>query len=121
MDRSRKSDLILSGSGALALVAVRAAIFSDLGAPRPASGSAIGIVIRRANDVRRRYESSLVWSRLDSGDPVYDRDTVYVPEDSLATIRLEDGSTLDIDASSLVVLHRAVLDVVEGGAIAAAG
>jgi hypothetical protein len=122
MDRSLKSDLLLSGSGTLALIAVLAAIFSDLGAPRPTGAAAIGSVARRANEVRRRYDGSLVWAPLQAGDPVFERDTIFVPEDGLATIALSDGSRLEIDASSLVVLHGAgALDLVEGGAVAAAG
>jgi len=129
-DRTLLTDLVLTGIGAAALCVVLTVVFS-----RPAVSSAksaeaktvIGQVQQSSNQVRRRSQGILVWNDLRTGEAVYESDAVYVAEDSQAVVTLEDGSRVEIDENSLVVIRSPkegeaiLLDIVRGGVSSKAG
>lgn len=59
-----------------------------------------------SGSVQRRHEASLVWRSLQPDSPLFAGDSVFTGPQSSASVRLEDGSILEIDASSLLVLER---------------
>ncbi len=57
-------------------------------------------------EVRRRPIGTLGWNELDVGAPVYEADSIFVPPGSAASLTFEDGSQLDVEENSLVVIER---------------
>lgn len=55
--------------------------------------------------VRRRAESTLVWEDIATGDRAHQRDTLFVPPGSSAILRFRDGSTLQLEQDSLIVIE----------------
>ncbi len=116
IDRSLLGDLGLAAASAVALVVVLSFVFSDVGASvGEGSGrlEAIGSVVRRTNQVRRRLNGDLVWNGIGDGATVYQADAVFVGPGSDAVIVLDDGSRIEIDESSMVVIRRAAPDAAD--------
>jgi hypothetical protein len=100
------TDALLAAVSSAALVVVVGMAFAQpAGAGRAAlSGSSIGKVTQRVRDVRRRGEGTLVWNAAATQELVYPRDVIYVGSDSSAVVTLDDGSQIDIDQASLIVI-----------------
>jgi len=85
------------------LLLVRA--FAESYRPEERQMEKIGQLERRTNQVRRRADGTLVWHGLDTGESIFGRDAVYAGEDSEAVIRLDDGSRIEVDQNSLVLVQ----------------
>lgn len=66
----------------------------------------VGKLQRTFGTVQRRHQGSLVWRPLQSGSLLFEGDSVFTGLQSSGSVRLDDGTTLEIDPSSLVVLER---------------
>src|SRR5512137_1609881 len=106
-DPDLAGDLALAGACAAALAAVLYLAFAPAPAPDARDEPIIGRVVLRYNDVRLRPGGQLAWGEVRSGAPVRDADALYAAPGSRACIGLEDGTTIELDASSLVVIRRA--------------
>ena len=110
------SDLVLSVVSSIALAAVLIMALAEPIGALPSSGvtaPAIGKVTQRLREVRRRAEGALVWNDARTQEPVYARDVIYVGPDSSAVVTLDDGSQIDIDQASLVVIGQGAAEAVE--------
>jgi hypothetical protein len=107
-DRTLVADLAVAGVCALALVFVTTRLLAPFasGSAGIDRGPSMGQLERRLNDARQRFDRSLIWEALQPGDPIYEGDTVFVGALSQASITLHDGSHLEIDENSLVVMHQ---------------
>lgn len=107
---ARDRDWILSLASAVGLAAVVAVLAVDVGAPRHARAlSAVPQIARlvfAGHGVRRRPVGTLVWDEVRTGEVLHDQDTLFVAPGGSAQVAFDDGSTLDLDQSSLVVLER---------------
>ncbi len=63
----------------------------------------IGTVFPDGN-VRYRAGRSLEWNDFDAEFPVYQRDSIFTPEGSSATIELTEGGSIDLKPNTLVKL-----------------
>jgi hypothetical protein len=95
----------------LSLVALAGALGSGVllisePAARPLNldGRPIAEVTFSSSSLRRRPAQTLVWEDLARGASVNDADILFVPPGGEARIRFTDGSVLELDESSLVVL-----------------
>jgi hypothetical protein len=68
-------------------------------------GKRLGEVGQSLGAVRQRTPTSLLWRFLASGQGLYLRDTIQVGPESFASLKLDNGSTLEIGENSLVVLE----------------
>lgn len=87
----------------------------DGGTRRP-----IGYVSYRNHIVQRREPVQVVWQRLNTGDAVFDGDSVRTDETAEAVIDLKDRSEIELDPESLIVLHlreKMTVTLVKGSAI----
>lgn len=114
-DREGTVDRVLAVITSILLAVVLVAVFVDptiggSGPQGPGAGhpAAVGELVNRLNDVRRRFDGALVWQPVAAATELYERDSIYVAEGSTATVQLNDGSRLILDPSSLVVLRRAL-------------
>lgn len=109
-EREWRPDLALAGLAGFALVGVLTLVFAWPLAPaaRSSEQPVIGELRAATSQVRRRLGDNLVWSAIRVGSPVHQQDSIYVAEDASAVVALADGSVIDIDENSLVVLHEFV-------------
>jgi len=62
--------------------------------------------VEKATDgVRRRPNQTLVWYDLTTGESLQRRDMVFVGPEASAVVVFEDGTRLDIDSDSLIVIE----------------
>ena len=83
-------------------------------------GEPVGKVERREAAVRRKLGSSYVWTKVLPNEELYLKDSIQTGPASAASIRLNDGSVLDIGESSLVVMddtQNIALGFVRGSAV----
>jgi hypothetical protein len=102
-----RADLALALGSIAGLVAVGAFLVWDVASERdarPRAAAPLGRVEWLLGDVLRRPEGTLAWNETRAGDDVVARDSLYVPPGGFATIALADGSRLDLEESTLVVI-----------------
>lgn len=83
-------------------------------------GTPVGKVERREAKVRRKLGSSYVWTNVQANEDLYRKDSLQTGPGSAASIRLTDGSVLDVGESSLVVMDdtkNLALGFVRGSAV----
>lgn len=113
-------DLLISGLGLVGLVVVLFFVFSGL-EPRAAQRTDAPVVGQTeyvASIARRRTVGTMVWNDLQRGREVFEGDAVFVGPSSATTIRMADGSILEVDENTLVVVTAGegdtTIDVKEG-------
>ena len=67
-------------------------------------GPPVGIVERTHAKVRRRAARSYLWTFVEADSPLGKKDAIQTAEESSATVRLKNGSQLEIGENSLVVM-----------------
>ncbi len=78
-----------------------------LGSRAAHAAEQVAQVSSTASGLRRRAAQSLVWEDLTTGAPVYEADSLFVPPGSEARVTFTNGSVLEIDDNSLVVVESA--------------
>jgi hypothetical protein len=71
---------------------------------RAGIGKTLGKVERREATVRRKQSSSYVWTLVQPSENLYRKDSIQTGRGSAVSIRLNDGSLLDLGEDSLVVM-----------------
>ena len=86
------------------------ALFYGLG-QSPGIGRAgrppVALLIEGAGEVRSKEAGVLAWRAAVSGDRYFERDTIATMASSNATVQFTDGSLMEVEAGSLVVLEKA--------------
>lgn len=57
------------------------------------------------NDVRRRTHTGFTWGSANQSDAIFEADSIFTGDSSEASVTLNNGDRLDIDAKSLVVIR----------------
>jgi hypothetical protein len=63
--------------------------------------------------IRRRHAQTLQWEDLTDQEPIYLRDSVYVPSGSSADVTLKDGKTVSLAPDSLVQFDDITISAME--------
>lgn len=64
----------------------------------------IGTVTYRYKKAERKYKKQVIWEGIDQHEPVYNYDSIRTVEGATARIRLSDGSVIDLEENTLVLL-----------------
>ncbi len=92
--------LCLSGS-ALSL----RALYRDLrSASQNAGGTVMAILERHEQKVRVKHAGSFSWNGLEDQDSLYKKDSLQTGEQSGASVKLKDGTILELGENSLIVI-----------------
>jgi hypothetical protein len=103
---SSRDDLVLSALCVAGIIAVTITLATDLRAsPVAVDAPAVATLTFANAEVRRRPNRTLVWDVLQAGDAARRRDTIFVPPGSSAVFAFQDGSKLEIDQNSLVLIE----------------
>jgi hypothetical protein len=73
---------------------------SDIG-----SREIIGDLSFKYNTTQRKFDKELVWDNLDANAPLSNRDTVRTETGAQAILRLKDGTEIQMDEDSMVLLE----------------
>ncbi len=65
----------------------------------------VGRLVIKRNTAERRYSAQVVWESLGNSFPLYNKDTIRTGTDSEAQIVLNDGTQIDIEENSMIVLN----------------
>ncbi len=106
-----KGDLQLAVLGAVVAAVSLAFAFLPPTVPARAGATALGHVQSATGEVKRRPPTTLGWERLRAPMLVFDGDAVFVPPGAETSLRFDDGTELDLDERSLVVIEVATLGV----------
>lgn len=93
--------VLLAGGLAATLTGVSLLIDPVGGA---ASGAAVGELRQSQGLVESKASGRTVWDDIERGDAVFNRSVVRTDADSRAQVVMRDGSTIDLDPNSMVVI-----------------
>src|SRR5258708_6963569 len=62
----------------------------------------LGVVFAVGNDVQRKTRTSYLWIEVEQGMPLFAQDSIQTGAGSFASIRLKDGSILELGEDTLV-------------------
>ncbi len=65
----------------------------------------IGDITFKYNKIQRKFDNQVVWEDLDTNSPLSNRDSVRSDISSQATILLKDGTEIQMDEESMVILE----------------
>lgn len=98
-------------------------LFFDFQRKSGAAGAEqIGTIVSTRDLAQRKYGSGVVWESIERRTPVYDGDSLRTAAGSGAVVRLSDGSAIELDENSMILLSmtRESLDVhFTGGSVVA--
>ncbi|MBN1962646.1 MAG: FecR domain-containing protein [Deltaproteobacteria bacterium] len=67
----------------------------------------IGSLEYRNNEVRRRFNGSVIWDKLITGRNLYSKDAVYIGPKSSAVLKFNDGAQITLNEKSLAIIDLA--------------
>ncbi len=92
----------------LAIAAASVLLYREMTARIDKSGlKEIGTVTYRFRKAERKYKRQVVWEGIDQHEPVYNFDSIRTVEGATARIRLQDGSAIDLEENTLVLISMA--------------
>lgn len=84
----------------------------------------VGKLILKRNSAQRKYLNQVIWENLEKSIPLYNRDSIRTGNNSEALLVLNDGTEINVDENSMIVLNiteNAVDIGFEGGALQVIG
>ena len=66
----------------------------------------VGYIVSADNNVKRQFGDDVLWGGVDPNNPVYNKDSIRTGKDSQATIKLNDGTVVELGENSLIVLDK---------------
>ncbi len=64
----------------------------------------IGEITSKSNTAERKFSSQVVWDEINRGSSLYNYDTVRTADHSEATIKLLDGTVINLSENSMILL-----------------
>ncbi len=106
-DPATRLDLVLATVDALLLLGVTVLLFWPSRGPTLGDRSArrVARLASRVQLVERRTASSLAWGDLPVGAALYEGDALYVPAGASASIAFTDGTRVEVEENSFLVLE----------------
>ena len=90
-------DAVLVMCGVATVAVVVALVFSESSCQDKQTSEkarAVGKLAQGIRDVRRRGNAELVWDDMAIGEPVYEKDSIFVGNNSSAVISFDDGGRI---------------------------
>jgi hypothetical protein len=79
-------------------------LLQDLRSRGNGSGTVMATLERMEERVRVKPAGSFAWSQIEKSDPLFRKDSIQTGEGSLASVRLKDGTMLELGENSLIVI-----------------
>jgi hypothetical protein len=100
-----KIDILLPAVtlGSIALCTL--ALYADFTARlTPARAAEIGTITFKRRQAERKYMEEVLWEGIEQNTPVYNFDTIRTASDSGAIIHLNDGTEIELDQDTLILV-----------------
>lgn len=99
------TDQIVVGVSVFIITACSALLYADY-ASRIEIGNIkqIGTITYKKKVAQRKYSSQVIWEDLEQNVPVYNNDSIRTADESEAIINLSDGTKINVDENSLILL-----------------
>ncbi len=103
--RLSKSDAVIFIIGLAILAVLGYLLYADI-MDRSGLGSTklIGQITSKRNTAERKFSSQVVWDDISRGSSLYNYDTVRTADRSEATIKLLDGTVINLSENSMILL-----------------
>lgn len=114
-------DIIVTLSAAAVICASSAGLYSDFSFSGKGSGEQIGSIVFKKKRAERKFNNSSEWEYVSQQNiPVYNNDSIRTADGSAATVHLKDGSKVDLDENTLIMITLAGSETVlnfSGGSV----
>ncbi len=105
--RLSRNETIFVGFGVSVIIAFSYLFYYDITKKITGSGELIGTITFKRKTAQRKYSSRVVWEDVGQNMPVYNNDSLRTSDLSEAVIKLNDGTEIRMDESSMILLSYA--------------
>ncbi len=99
------SDTLVVGASALIISSLSIFLYADFNRKLDAgTAKQIGTITFKKQMAQRKYLSQVVWEDVEQDYPVFNNDSIRTSTDSEAVIHLQDGTDINIDENSMIML-----------------
>jgi hypothetical protein len=100
-----KGDSLVIAGSALIISASSALLYADFTRKIDAGDlKQIGTITFKREVAQRKYQSQVVWEEIEQNFPVFNNDSIRTSELSEAVIHLHDGTDINVDENSMIML-----------------
>ncbi len=104
--RYSKNELLFLGVVVALLFFLGSWLYYEMNFRISAEGNeVVGKLILKRNRAERKYSDQVIWENMENAVPLYNRDTIRTGTSSEAILLLNDGTKIDLDAQTMVVLN----------------
>ncbi|MCX7677621.1 MAG: PQQ-binding-like beta-propeller repeat protein [Spirochaetes bacterium] len=105
--KSLSSDALMVGVSALIISACSFFLYLDFTAKiEVGDAEQIGIITYKKRLSQRKYGTQVIWEEIEQNSPVFVNDSLRTAERSEAVVKLNDGTTIELDENSMIVLAK---------------
>lgn len=105
--KSLSSDALVLGASALIIATFSLLLFLDFTSKIEAGDAEqIGVITFKKRVSQRKYGTQVIWEEIEQNAPVYVNDSIRTAERSEAVVKLNDGTSLELDENSMIVLAK---------------
>lgn len=98
-------DLIVIAAGIAVMAAGGAGLYVDYTSRLSTDRSdQIGTITFKKKTAERKYNDQMIWEDIGKESPVFNNDTIRTADGSSAVVNLKDGTKIDLDQNTLVML-----------------
>lgn len=102
----QRDDWLFIGGSALVILIFGALLFWDFNRKNfGGGGEVIGTITFKHRTAQRKFASQVIWDDLDTETPLYNRDAIRTAESSEAVVTLKNGTKIQLDESTMIVLN----------------
>jgi len=99
------SDSIFVGLSAVLITSLSMLLYADFNRKIEAGDAKqIGTITYKRQMAQRKYLAQVVWEDIEQNFPVYNNDSIRTAGESEAVIHLSDGTDINIDENSMIML-----------------
>jgi outer membrane protein assembly factor BamB len=98
-------DYLVVGASIIIISVCSVLLYADFSRKMEAGGATrIGTITYKHKVTQRKYASQVVWEDVEHNTPVFNNDSIRTSELSEAIVNLSDGTKINIDENSLIML-----------------
>lgn len=101
----RDPDVLFPSIAALIVLICALLLYDNLTSSRGAGSEPIGKIHFKNRVAQRKFSAATLWGELETNSIVYNRDTIRTEDLSEAVIELNDGTRIEMDENSMIVLN----------------
>lgn len=101
-----RDDWLFVGGSVLIILVLSVALYIDFNyRGGGGSGEVVGKISFKHKTAQRKFDNQVIWDELETETTLYNKDTIRTAELSEAVITLKDGTKIQLDESSMIVLN----------------